>query len=1076
MNLRGPVARGAVLLAAAAFAPVLFAQIPPALASLQSGFMNTSPTNSAAITAGTPITAFTLYINGTFHPSTASISPIWTSAVHGTITLQPINITSTLVTAIVPAGLFNVADIASVAVAETTLSPSPVVRTSNPLTFTVNPPLSLPSTGSTLPIATVGSPYSANFYVGGTGPIAVGMETTPPPGMPVPSNGNPFAGTPNLAGIYSVEFLISDSWNNDADLIETFAAFSPATLTSISPNQALLGSSAQNLTLTGTQFVSTRNIVNAPVGSTAIWGTGNAAVSLATTFVDSSHLTAIVPANLLTTVGSTPISVLQPGGSLSNSLPFRVFSPSVQIQVPGGLTATVSTPYDLPLSASGGTLPYLWNATGLPAGLAINRTTGDISGIPSQTGSFPVSVTVVDGAVGTFQASATARFTISVVNAPQPPLQITGATLPAGTVGQPYSYVISANGGSGNPYTFTIATGSLPAGLTLGTGGGIFGTPTTPGSSTFTVQVADTSTNTATASFTLAINPPTLAITTGALAPVAAGSPVNIKFAATGGVPPYTFSLGGTTAPAGTQFASDGSLSGTVATTGAYTFRVTVTDSAKNSATQSFTLTVNTPALTVTATSLPPATAGSPYSTSLAATGGTPPYTWTVTGLPAGLSASAAGAITGTPTAAATASVSLTVTDSAGAHATATLPLTVAPAALVITTSSLPGATIGSAYSTSLAATGGSPPYTWIVTGLPNGLSSSASGSISGTPTASGSSTLSVTVTDSAATSALTTLTLVVAAAPLSITTASLSNASVGAAYSATVAATGGTSPYTFSATGLPAGLSIAASGAISGTPTTAGAATVAISVKDSAGVTASKSLALSVALPTLPPVSFPGAPSTSPASTQNSLQIGLASTFPVDVTGKLTLVFTPTSGADDPAVQFATGGRTAQLTVPAGATLSSAKLGVQSGTVAGTITITAQLLAGAEDVTPLPAPKQTITIPAGAPVITSVTATRNSTGFTVTVVGYATTRSVTQATFQFTAASGSSLQTTSATIPSDSLFTAWFGSAAAGPFGGQFTLTQPFTVSGSPQTVASVSVTLANAISASSAVSATLQ
>src|SRR6185437_15125827 len=110
------------------------------------------------------------------------------------------------------------------------------------------------------------------------------------------------------------------------------------------------------------------------------------------------------------------------------------------------------------LSASGGTPPYLWSATGLPAGLAINRATGDISGIPSQTGSFPVSVTVIDSSIGSFQLSATARFTISVVSAPQPPLQITGATLPAGTVGQPYSYVISANGGAGNPYTFTITT------------------------------------------------------------------------------------------------------------------------------------------------------------------------------------------------------------------------------------------------------------------------------------------------------------------------------------------------------------------------------------------------------------------------------------------------------------------------------------------------------------------------------------------------------------------------------------------------------------------------------------------
>ena len=98
------------------------------------------------------------------------------------------------------------------------------------------------------------------------------------------------------------------------------------------------------------------------------------------------------------------------------------------------------------------------------------------------------------------------------------------------------------------------------------------------------------------------------------------------------------------------------------------------------------------------------------------------------------------------------------------------------------------------------------------------------------------------------------------------------------------------------------------------------------------------------------------------------------------------------------------------------------------------------------------------------APVITSVTATSTSTGFTVTVIGFATSRSMTQAVFTFTPASGVNLQTTSVTIPATSLFATWYTSTASAPFGSQFSYTQPFTVSGGTSAVASVSVVLTNA------------
>jgi hypothetical protein len=206
-------------------------------------------------------------------------------------------------------------------------------------------------------------------------------------------------------------------------------------------------------------------------------------------------------------------------------------------------------------------------------------------------------------------------------------------------------------------------------------------------------------------------------------------------------------------------------------------------------------------------------------------------------------------------------------------------------------------------------------------------------------------------------------------------------------------------------------------------------------------------------------------------------VQVALGNSFPVDVTVTLTLSFTPDSGADDPTIQFSSGGRTARITVPAGSTSGANDIGVQTGSVAGLIAITAQMQAAGQDVTPAPAPRATIRIAAAAPAIVAgtLTAVRNATGFTVTLTGYVTDREMTQAIFQFAAASGSNLQTTTLTVALDTLSAGYFGGSSAAPFGSQFTYTQPFTVTGSTQAVASVTVTLVNKIGQSAAATATL-
>jgi len=158
--------------------------------------------------------------------------------------------------------------------------------------------------------------------------------------------------------------------------------------------------------------------------------------------------------------------------------------------------------------------------------------------------------------------------------------------------------------------------------------------------------------------------------------------------------------------------------------------------------------------VSITTASLPAAKLGVAYSQSLAATGGTAPLSWSLSAgtLPAGLSLSSAGVISGTPTTKGTSSFTVRVTDASNPAQSATkaLSLAVVSPVKVTTASALPAAKVGVAYSATLSAKGGTPPYSWSVLSgaLPAGLSLSSSGVISGTPTKAGTSNFSVQVTD----------------------------------------------------------------------------------------------------------------------------------------------------------------------------------------------------------------------------------------------------------------------------------------------------------------------------------------
>jgi len=285
-----------------------------------------------------------------------------------------------------------------------------------------------------------------------------------------------------------------------------------------------------------------------------------------------------------------------------------------------------------------------------------------------------------------------------------------------------------------------------------------------------TVSVSDSQTRPGTATRTLSLRvasvaPPPLSITTDSLPGGTAGSSYNAVLEASGGISPYGWSASGL--PAGLALSTNtGQISGTPSTAGSYTVSASVRDSESSPAAASKTLSLNVASaavlpLSITTTSLAAGTAGSSYSTALQASGGVTPYSWTVTGLPAGLSLNGGtGQIVGTPSTAGAYAVTASVRDSEASPASAskTFTLSIASTALPpvsIITTSLPSATAGSSYNIMLQASGGVMPYVWSIgTGqLPLGLSLNAStGVISGTPSASGSYGFTAAVKDSEST------------------------------------------------------------------------------------------------------------------------------------------------------------------------------------------------------------------------------------------------------------------------------------------------------------------------------------
>ncbi len=779
----------------------------------------------------------------------------------------------------------------------------------------------------------------------------------------------------------------------------------------------------------------------------------------------------------------------------------RTFSGAFDLRIhPALVITTTSLPegvvggnYAATLAATGGKPPYRWAVLGgaLPPGLRLDSDAGTISGTPTVLGDFSFIIQLSDS------NDTSASRPLSITIRPGGVTITTTSPLPEGTTGVLYSRTLTAVGGA-TPYTWSIAAGALPGSLTLAPASGVIsGIPTAAGTFSFTARVTDATGASPTRAFTLTILRGPLAIITASPLPQGSvGTPYSQRFDAAGGSPPYTWGTGaGGLLPSGmTLNVNTGVMSGTPVDAATFNFTIRVIDATQAVADKPFTLVIAAAPPVITSPSpLPGGVVGTAYSQSLAASGGVPPYDWSITGgaLPAGLSLSAAGAISGTPTAAGTSSFTARVTDRNGAAATRSFEITIA-AALAITTTSLPSGVAGTAYSSSLVATGGIPPLAWSIAAgaLPGGLTlNTSSGVLSGTPSAAGSFTFTARVADSAGTTAVRSFTITITAA-LAITTASCPNATVEIAYSCALAAAGGTTPlaWSISAGALPAGLLLnSASGVISGTPTAVGTSNFTVLVTDAVRATASRGLSILVDRPAISSFNLRILAGVVGPAQQPALAVALAADAPLRLTGRLQVAFASDAlvPADDSNIQFfdpvtrAPLGRVVTFAIEAGSTqaifgTAATSIPFQSGTVSGMITFTIiELRAGATDLTPVPNPALSIPIRRLAPVITSVTiGARAATSFQLLVNAYATSRSVQRITVTLSPSGTGNFQATTITLDLAAIFRAWFESVVSRAFGSQFRLTIPFTIqNGEISAIRTISVTLANEEGTSAAV-----
>jgi Ice-binding-like/Putative Ig domain/IPTL-CTERM motif len=270
-----------------------------------------------------------------------------------------------------------------------------------------------------------------------------------------------------------------------------------------------------------------------------------------------------------------------------------------------------------------------------------------------------------------------------------PIITVNPATLPNGVLGTLYSQTVSASGGTG-PFTFTVSSGALPPGLTLNaTTGVISGTPTTGGTFPFIITATDANSCPGSRPYSIgiagALGCPVITVNPATLPPGVIGTPFSQTVSATGGTARFTFTVSSGALPPGlTLNSTTGVISGTPTTAGQFNFTITATDATSCPGARPYSIVIpvlpGCPFITVNPATLPTPVLGVPFSQTISVSGGTLPFTFTLSGaLPPGLTFTVTGSttalISGTPTQNGIFVFTITVSDANGCPGSRTYSL-----------------------------------------------------------------------------------------------------------------------------------------------------------------------------------------------------------------------------------------------------------------------------------------------------------------------------------------------------------------------------------------------------------------
>jgi len=442
------------------------------------------------------------------------------------------------------------------------------------------------------------------------------------------------------------------------------------------------------------------------------------------------------------------------GNSQSATVTVTVTAPLLALSPAAGTlnSGQMGVAYNQFFSASSGTAPYSYVATGVPPGLIFDPSNGHLSGIPSSSGTYNLSVTATDH----FGATGSANYTLNVAAAALPVANPVSATVSANTSN---AVSVALSGGTA---TFVTVASAPMHGIAVASGTSITYTPNAgySGVDSFTYTASNGSGTSAPAVVTLTVTSPTLVLTptSGTLTSAQVGGTYSQSFSASGGSAPYSYV--GSGLPVGMNLDSiSGLLSGSPTGTGTFNLSVTVTDSHGATGSANYTLNVAAGALPVANPVSTTVVANSSGAVALSISGGTATAVAVVTPPSHGSTAVSGTSIFYTPVVgfAGTDSFRYTASNASGTSPAATVSITVAPSVLTVSPagSELPSATVGVAYSQLISVSGGATPYHFVAAGLPAGLIIDASsGVISGMPTTSGTANVLVTVSDNTGTSA----------------------------------------------------------------------------------------------------------------------------------------------------------------------------------------------------------------------------------------------------------------------------------------------------------------------------------